>query len=448
MLLLALFACRPVETGIAHVAREAAPVASIPESAEVLGDAPPAPPDEEVLWVTAALPVFSLRFAEEDWAGRLAAAIPEGDCDARAYTAAHLTFTNPATGGEEQWPDVGVRYRGHSALTTPNYANHNRWGLKLDFETFDPGRAFHGVERLNLLGTEGDGSLLRARMALEVMAASGVPAPAANYAWLVVNEEPLGLFPLVQEPDDRAFVETHFPASDGHLYKVAGYCHGAYMGYAGDDISDYDGFEAKAGTVDADKATDLLPMFACLTEEGDEAVQGCLTTALDVDEWLAELAVDAYVRNIDGMAAAGHNYLLYAPLAGPMVVYPYDLDLAWYEHEDDLLGVGIFDLRPKWQGTLPLLPAFIRKAWKADYCAAVLEVAAREGDARTARIWALAEELHAAIDADPFLSRDRWEDAVKELAEEAEEQHADVVREATECEIPPPPPEDPADTGP
>ncbi len=447
MLFLVLLTCRMAETGLARVAADAPRVATTPEAAAVLGDAPPAPPDAEVLWVTAALPVFSLTFAEDDWAERLEGAIPEGDCDERAYTSANLVFTNPATGGEEHWPDVGVRYRGHSALTTPNYATHNRWGLKLDFDALVPGRAFHGVERLNLLGTEGDPSLLRERMALEVMADSGVPAPAANYAWLVVNEEPLGLFPLVQEPDDRAFVEAHFPASDGHLYKVAGYCHGAHMGYAGSDVSDYDGFEAKAGTVDADKATDLIPMFACLTEESEEAVQVCLTTTLDVDEWLAELAVDAYVRNIDGMAAAGHNYLLYAPPAGRMVVYPYDLDLAWYKHEDDLLGEGIFDLRPKWQDTLPLLPALLRTTWKEDYCAAVLEVAAREGHARTARVWAFAEELRAAIDADPFLSRDRWEDAVDDLAEEVEERHADVVRDATECEIPPPPAE-PADTGP
>jgi hypothetical protein len=392
------------------------------------------------------MPVFALTFSDADWESALTALVPEGNCDERLYLKADLAFTNPATGAEETWTDVGVRYRGHSALDTPNHSTGNRWGFKLDFDAFNPGREFHGQERLNLLGTEGDPTLLRERLAYEVMHDAGVPAPFANHAWLVVNGEPLGLFPLVEEPDDRAYLEGHMPDPEGHLYKVAGYCHGTDLGYAGDSVAAYAGFEAKAGTADADKAADLVPMLGCLVGTNDDTVRDCLGGAIDVDEWLGEIAADTYNRNVDGMASTGQNFLLYAPLAGPMVAYPYDADLSWYGNDTNLTAAGIFDLRPYWETSAPVLPSVIRTVWKDEYCAALLDVAAREGDALTDRIRVLEDEYHDAVDEDPFLSSSGWRHSVDDLVEEAERQHARVVREATDCEIPPPPEDPPEDT--
>lgn len=396
--------------------------------------------DPAALWSTDVLPVFSLTFAATDWEASLEALLSPDSCDERGYLEADLHFTNPVTGKVELWPKVGVRYRGHSALKRPNHQSNNRWGLKLSFEALGT-RTFHGLERVSLLGTEGDGSLLRERVSLDWMRAAGVPAPRANHAWLVVNGEPLGVFPLVEEADDRAFLRTHFGDPDGHLYKVAGYCDGTRLDYRGDDPDSYQGFEPKGATLVDHVATDIIPLMACVeTGVSDERVRTCVQDQIDVDEWLSEMAADMLLTNVDGMASTAQNFLLFRPTTGPMVVYPYDLDLTFYQSEQDLAGTTIFDLRPHWEPSLPVLPRRLREAYAPEFCARLLELTQNPGaDALEAHILDVAAEIDAAMQADPFLSYARWQTHVENLVEEVTARHVAVAEEARRCEIPPMP---------
>lgn len=418
-----------------------------PSEPEVLPDEPevvvPAPEDTTLddpaaLWDAEGLPVFALTFADPDWEDALTALVEHDNCDDRAYLEADLRFTNPLTEKEEVWRRVGVRYRGHSALQTPNHQSNNRWGFKLSFEALGD-RTFHGAERISLLGTEGDGSLLRERVALDWMRAAGVPASRANHAWLTVNGQPLGVFPLVEEADDRAFLEAHFGSRDGHLYKVAGYCDGTDMDYRGADVGAYDGFEPKGITTVDDIADDIVPLLACLeTGVSDEQLRACVEGKIDVDEWLSEMAVDMLLTNVDGMAATAQNFLLHRPPdGGPIVIYPYDLDLTFYQSQADLLGRTIFDLRPAWEPTLPVLPRRLREAYAPEFCDRLLALTENPGpDALEARIAAVAGQIDAAMQADPFLSYARWQDHVENLREDVRGRHDDVAEEARRCEVP------------
>lgn len=453
-LLFVLAACVGSEGVLAPVERPGPPAGGEddPDPAEI-GDAPEdtASKDPAALWETDTLPVFALTFEEDDWEDALASLVRTGNCDERSYLTADLVFTNPLSGREERWNDVGVRYRGHSALLEPNHSNDNRWGFKLDFEANAEDRRFHGSERINLLGTEGDYSLLRERVALERMREAGLPAPRANHALLTVNGEPLGVFPLVEEADDRAFLDAHFGEDQGHLYKVGGYCHGTDLDYVGTDIDDYAGFEAKGVTTDEDKASDLVPMFACLeTGDSGEALRACLETWIDVDAWLTEIALDMVLMNVDGMAATGQNFLLYRPPDGRFVVYPYDLDLTFYNpNAATLVSNSIFDLRPIWEPRLPVLPRQIREAWAPEFCDRVNTLATDPGaDAFAARVEELAAQIDGAVEDDPFLSHSKWRDSVDQLVERLRDRHADVIDEAGDCEIPPEPVETPPETGP
>ena len=230
---------------------------------------------DDPLWDPDHPPVFRLTFASDDWEAQLQAAIDGLDdiqCDDRIYLQADLVFDNPETGESETWDQVGVRYRGHSALTTGT--DENSWiGIKISFEEFVPGRDFYGVEKINLMGSEGDSSLLREHFALELLRDAGVPAPRSTWALLYVNGVYQGIFPHTEEPDDQVYLDNRFDDPSGNLYKVSGYCGPtANFEYWGEDTHAYvETYVPDAGTDEEDLADDLIPLLRCTTEATDDA---------------------------------------------------------------------------------------------------------------------------------------------------------------------------------
>lgn len=396
-------------------------------------------PSDIPLFDLDALPIFRLSFPDADWAARLEGLLPDGECAERPYLAGDLVFEDPNSGTVETWPDVGVRYRGHSALWVPNYSADNRWGFKLSFDTLSPGREFHeNLETVNLMGTEGDYSLVREVLGLALLREAGLPAGRASWAHLYVNDEYLGVFPNSEEPDDGNFVENHFGLEAGSLYEVSGYCGNADLAYYGDDVAIYDGFAPKAWTTDADKSADLVPFLACASAASDEELAACLPAHVDVAAWLRTMAVEALSANYDGLAAAGHNYMLWFPPDGaPAVVWTYDLDLTWYGDADFIASSSLFDFRPMWVPAAPELTRRMRRVWARDFCDAVLDAAARHDPAvLTPRIEALRARLAPAIEGDPYLEMDKWDYAVDRLEDVASARYAAVIEEAERCTPP------------
>lgn len=389
------------------------------------------------VWDPLAIPILRITFETDDWASELAEEVPTDPCADRTYVQADLEYENPQTGETERYTDVGVRYRGHSALFVENESSDNRWGYKISFDEYVEDRTFHGLKKLVLLGTEGDYSLLRERLALQLMREAGVPASRANHARVYVNGEYQGLFPNVEEADDGPFLEARFGDKEGSLYKAAGYCLSTNMDYEGEDILSYDTWESKTGTDDEDKVDDLIPMFRCLAP-GEDDFEACIQDWVDVDEWFTEMAVDVLLPNIDGMQSTGQNILLFRPEStGEFVVYPYDMDLAFYGTPTDFASTGIFDMRPNWEATPPVLPRALREAWPDEYCEKVLEVSALfEPDRLEARIQELAAFLEPDIYPDPLLGHERWSWAVDDVLEVATTWSAEVIEDAERCDPP------------
>lgn len=339
------------------------------EPLELPPGTPDGPADDDV-WDVRYVPTFSVTTEEADWYGALTALLPADECDDRAYLAVDVAYENPRTGETEQYTDVGMRFRGHSALT-----DGQRWGFKLNFDEFNPEQDFHGLSNLNLLGTEGDYSLLRERLAQDVMRAAGIPAPRVGHVQLVVNGEYQGVFPFPEEQDDQAYLTAHFEDDSGSLYKVGGYCGGrADFEDRGDDIDRYNTrYEPKAGTEEEQIWEDIYPLLQCAGED-DAGLMTCLPTHVDVDEWLTEMAVDMVLPDVDGMAGAGQNFMLYKdPGRGTFVVYPWDKDQAF--STSAAVSSSIWDLHPDWADP-PTLTLRMRELWDADFCAEVERVAA------------------------------------------------------------------------
>jgi spore coat protein CotH len=383
----------------------------------------------EALWDPNGLPEFQLVFAEDNWQDTLWAAIDQDDeCADRRYVEAGLRFVNPVDGSTEDMGQIGVRLRGHSGLQEGEY---ERPGFKLKLHHLTAGQELHDAERINLLGTEGDYSLMREHLALMVSREAGLPAPRNAYALLSVNGEPQGLYPYTEETDDDAYVDAHFDG-EGSLYKAAGYCgaEGDFV-WLGDEPADYAAtYEPKGDTPLEAMETDLIPLIACANS--DEVVE-CLPDHIDLDAWLTATAVDMVLPDVDGMASSGQNFMLHHGDGG-FVTYRWDLDQALTVYNAS--SESIFDVHPTWNANFEsLIAEALMTHWREDYCTEVLRVAELVdpdglfGEAVEDRRAFLA----AHIEADPFMDAEHWGWIVDDILDVARERHPAVVAEAQAC---------------
>ncbi|MBM4367663.1 MAG: CotH kinase family protein [Deltaproteobacteria bacterium] len=394
----------------------------------------PEGPADDPVWDDRYLPVYRITIDAEDWAGDLAALHETDTCEQRNYRPASVDYENPQSGETESYDNVGIRYRGHSALE-----GDNRFGFKLSFDEYDEAGEFHGLHKVNLNGTEGDSSLMRERLAQWVMRSAGVPAPRVTHTRVYVNGEYQGIFPFTEEPDDQVYLDAHFDDPDGSLFKINGYCEGdGDFEWKGDEVDKYDGrYEAKAGTGEEAFTEELIPMIACASDEDDAAMLACVDEHIDVAEFFTEIAVDMALPDVDGMAAVGQNFLLYHdPSTGLFVAYPWDKDQSF--RVSDALSDTIWDLHPTWKEEGG--PEFLRRLRalrSGEFCDEVLRVAditdpAALGD-ELDRVESL---LDGYIGDDPWFAEGDWSYHVESVREAIAERHEAVVAEATSCTPP------------
>lgn len=387
-------------------------------------------PASDDVWDDRYVPMVRLTIEGEDWPARMAALVPEDDCAERPYLEASMEYHNPRTGESERYERVGVRYRGHSALS-----EGQRWGYKVSVNEIDPAGDFHGLHNLNLMGTEGDYSLMRERLAQWVMRGAGVPAPRVGHVQLTINDVYQGVFPFPEEADDDPFLDAHFDDDNGGFYKIEGYCGGtADFEDEGDDPDRYDAkYEPKADTTLEQLAADILPLVRC-ANEADAELRVCLPDQVNVDAWLTEIAVDMVLPDVDGFAGAGQNFLLYDdPADGRFVVVPWDKDQSF--SVSAAASDSIWDLHPEW-GNSPLLTQRIRALWKDEFCAEVLRVASIASPDRVeAELLRVQGYLEEPVSRDPWFaeSGQGWHDGLDAVADGLNDRYEAVVAEATAC---------------
>ena len=403
------------------------------------------------MWDDRYVPVYHLTIDDAHWEDTLWSLHESDSCEERAYLPATLTYDNPKTGETEQYDNVAVRYRGQSALDP---ASGNRYGLKVTFNEYDPALDFHRLHNINFMGTEGDFSLMRERLVQGVMREAGVPAPRVTHVRLFINDEFYGVMPFPEEQDDDPYLDAHFDDNNGDLYKINGYCEGTGdFEYDGDDADQYSGkYEAKADTLPESYATHLIPFLDCVDDytpdayptDSDVAMETCVDDWIDVDEWLAEIAVDVAVLDVDGMQGTGQNFMLYwDPSVAKFIAYPWDKDSVFRANNAVSPGNdSIWQTFPYWSAdngnTPPAFPEDLRKLYAADYCAKVLEVAELTS---TENLGSTLETLRILLDGfilDDTLYGDEhnWAYEVDDLLSEIDARNAQIIDEARDCNPP------------
>ena len=224
--------------------------------------------------------------------------------------------------------NVGLRTKGNSTLDTGIKNGKHRFSFVIEFDHYQKGRSYHGLDKLCLNNMVLDSSLMKDFVSYHAFAEMGVPAPLSSYTWLSVNDnEQLGVFLNVEGVED-AFLYRAFNSSEDHIKRYKPDATGnrrtkgdeettqttgfgansddVYLRYIDDDPESYPilfGTGAKSKLKDEDKTRmieSLRKLGAC--EDLDEV--------LDVEEVLGYWVVQSYLNNTDTMVGntTSHNY--------------------------------------------------------------------------------------------------------------------------------------------
>ena len=260
--------------------------------------------------------VHTVDLAVDDWEGFIAQA------EAEEYVSADVTVDGETLEG------VGLRVKGNNSKRLVGEYGGVRYSLKVEFDHFDSGLTYHGLDKLSLDASYQDNSYLKNYIALDMMRFMGVPTPATSYAWVTVNGDPWGLFLAVEEPED-AFARRMYGDGRARIYKPE-YASleerngDVALQYLGDDPENYPAIFDRARTpvssVDERRTVEALRVLA----EGESVER-----AVEVDEVLRYFAVQAFTANLDSyLGRTGHNYFL-VERDGRLSMVPWDYNLAF-----------------------------------------------------------------------------------------------------------------------
>ncbi|MBN1260248.1 MAG: CotH kinase family protein [Anaerolineae bacterium] len=224
----------------------------------------------------------------------------------------------------ERLEDVGFKMRGQFSLRESGAKKP--W--EIDTDAFVPGQEFHNLKQLLFINNIGDPTLLREKLAYDMLRFAGVPASHVCFVelWIDLEDDDApaefwGVYTLV-ERIDRKYLASRFgqDSKGGNLYKASHAQRGPMdLIYYGPDISDYptQGGSVAYGKVTNEEANDYSDIVElCYVIDGvsyasPEAFTQALEAHFNVDGFLRYMAVQVALANWDYYPNTGNNYYLF-----------------------------------------------------------------------------------------------------------------------------------------
>ena len=283
------------------------------------------------------IPTFDLYMPADAWAQL------QVDARKEIYVPAQACFEGKAVGL------VGFRFKGSygSLYDCFDAAGNNtcrKLGMKIKFDEYESGQHFYGLKHLNFHGYHWDDSYMKERLSYDLYRSMNIVAPRAAWALLRVNDDPQGLFGMVEEIDGR-FTKDRWPDNgDGNLFKEL------WPGQTTDaSILNQLKTNSSVGDISAFKA-----FSAAINAATDDNGRSVLGSFSDLDYWARYMAVDDAIANYDGITtyyttsdpaqAGNHNFYLYQESPNKFTIIPWDL-------ESTLNTAAGFGSVPYWQTT-------------------------------------------------------------------------------------------------
>jgi spore coat protein H len=383
--------------------------------------------DEAFLFDEAVIRTYELDVADADWAWLNDNALLE------QYVPATLHFEG------EVHDQAAIRYKGSVGslkLCFDGMGNQvcDKLSIKLAFDEYDDEGRFYGLKKINLHAMEPDPTRMHEAIGYKLFRDHGVAAPRTAYARVVVNDELIGLYAVVEQIDGR-FTRERFPdGGEGNLYKEVWPVHLGEPPY----------LAALETNKDENPSADKMVRFAAdLTQAGDAGFVDVVEAWMDADELMRYMAVARLIDSwddivawycVDGQPCINHNYYWYESTAEDRVwLIAWDVDHSFEEPSPIRSNYGM----PDWddidadcapidvflgiQGRAPACDAFLRGMATGLWDRYVVESEALlAGDfslaAMNARIDELAALIADAVAEDPNgIDVAEWDAAVASL---------------------------------
>ncbi|MFM7726376.1 MAG: CotH kinase family protein, partial [Flavobacteriales bacterium] len=202
--------------------------------------------------------------------------------------------------------------------------------FKISFNTFDAGGDWQNLEKLNLLATVNDPSLMRSKLSHDLFRKMGIAAARTSYTRLYINNEYRGVYLNVEQIDEQ-MTSTYFDnQGDGNLYKCT---YPADLDFISNNADDYQfanwgerHYDLKTNEY-LDDYTDLSEFIATLNNTPAANLQCALPGKFHVSEYLKIAAIDVLLGHWDNHIFLKNNFYLYHDqLTDRIRFIPYDLD--------------------------------------------------------------------------------------------------------------------------
>lgn len=266
----------------------------------------------------------------------------------------------------EAYRNVAIRAKGNTSLTSVESYGNNRYSFKIEFDHYDDGNSYYGLDKLCLNNIIQDNTYMKDYLTYQLMREFGANAPLCSYSYITVNGDDWGLY-LAVEGVEESFLQRNYGSDYGQLYKPdstnmgggrgngrdfdmenfdfqredksfgpkkeaqGGMSFDRTMGssdvsliYTDDEFDSYSNIfdNAKTTLSDADK-TRLIESLKKLnnTEE--------IESVVNTDEVIRYFVVHNFVLNFDSYTGSMiHNYYLYED-DGQLSMIPWDYNLAF-----------------------------------------------------------------------------------------------------------------------
>ncbi len=251
-----------------------------------------------------------------------------------SYLEWHATFIFESDALIDTVENIGFRLRGNTSRYSAKKS------FKVSFNTFEPGRKWYGLEKLNLNGEHNDPSIMRSKLSWDILRAMDVPAPRCNHVRVYINGNFYGVYVNVEHIDEE-FVKSRFGNNDGNLYKCLYPADLAYKGSNPDVYKEYFG-DRRAYDLKTNKGlddySDLAEFINVLNNSSNGNFFCGMESVFNIYDYLRAAAVDVFIANWDGYIYNKNNFYLYHNTDyGKFEYIPYDLDntygIDWFGKE-------------------------------------------------------------------------------------------------------------------
>ncbi|HPE33288.1 MAG TPA: CotH kinase family protein [Bacteroidales bacterium] len=219
--------------------------------------------------------------------------------------------------------EIGFRLRGNTSRQSAKKS------FKVSFNTYQKGRKYHGLEKMNLNGEHNDPSVTRAKLFWDLCRSLEIAAPRSNHVRVFINNNYYGLYLNVEHIDEE-FAESRFGTQYGNLYKCL---YPADLKYVGNNPDAYkmQAGERRVYDLKTNKAyddySDIVHFISVLNNTPVSTLACELEKVFNVQDYLKILALDVITANWDGYVYNKNNFYLYKnPLSDRFEYIPYDVD--------------------------------------------------------------------------------------------------------------------------